>query len=147
MKYSQAKPGRIFIIRLEDGDVIHEAIETFARDQGIRAASLIALGGADAGSRLIAGPREGRGTPVVPMEVALDDVHEVAGVGTLFPDDQGNPSLHMHMSFGRGDHAVTGCVRAGVKVWHVVEIVLFELLDSTGLRKPDDATGFKLLVP
>ncbi|MDY6863052.1 MAG: DUF296 domain-containing protein, partial [Thermodesulfobacteriota bacterium] len=29
MKYSQAKPGRIFVIRLEDGDIIHEEIEKF----------------------------------------------------------------------------------------------------------------------
>ena len=27
MKYSEAKPGRIFIIRLEDGEIIHEEIE------------------------------------------------------------------------------------------------------------------------
>lgn len=30
MKYSEAKQGRIFVIRLEDGDVIHEEIEKFA---------------------------------------------------------------------------------------------------------------------
>jgi predicted DNA-binding protein with PD1-like motif len=26
MKYSQAQPGRIFVIRLEDGEMIHEAV-------------------------------------------------------------------------------------------------------------------------
>ena len=31
MKYSEAKPGRIFVIRLEDGDIVHEAIESFAK--------------------------------------------------------------------------------------------------------------------
>lgn len=36
MKYSQAKQGRIFIIRLEDGDIIHEEIERFAREKAIR---------------------------------------------------------------------------------------------------------------
>ena len=29
MKYSEAKQGRVFIIRLEDGDVLHESIEAF----------------------------------------------------------------------------------------------------------------------
>jgi predicted DNA-binding protein with PD1-like motif len=27
MRFSEAKPGRIFVIRLEDGDVLHECIE------------------------------------------------------------------------------------------------------------------------
>ena len=47
MKYSQAKQGRVFVIRLEDGDVVHEEIEKFAREKGIKAAALIIIGGAD----------------------------------------------------------------------------------------------------
>ncbi len=35
MKYTEAKPGRIFILRLEDGDVLHETVERFAVDQSI----------------------------------------------------------------------------------------------------------------
>ncbi len=60
MKYSEAKQGRTFVIRLEDGDVIHEEIEKFAREKSIYAASLIIVGGADEGSKLVVGPREGR---------------------------------------------------------------------------------------
>ena len=67
MKYSQAKQGRIFVIRLEDGDVLHEEIEKFAGAQGIRAAALLAVGGADRGSALVVGPAEGRVKPVVPL--------------------------------------------------------------------------------
>ena len=147
MKYSQAQPGRIFVIRLEDGDVVHETIESFARQQAIGAATLIILGGADQGSRLVVGPAEGRAKPVLPMGLLLEDVHEVAGVGTLFPDDEGNPVLHMHMACGRNSDTATGCVRTGVKVWQVMEAVLFELTDSTGVRRLDEATGFKLLQP
>jgi len=43
MKYSEAKPGHIFIIRLEDGDILHEAVEVFASSHGIQAAALIVL--------------------------------------------------------------------------------------------------------
>lgn len=43
MKYSQAKQRRIFVIRLEDRDVIHEEIERFAREKGIKAAALIII--------------------------------------------------------------------------------------------------------
>jgi len=147
MKYSEAKPGRIFVIRLEDGDIIHDEIEQLARTKSIRAAGLIMLGGADQGSKLVVGPEEGRTSVIKPMEHVLDNVHEVAGVGTLFPDDEGNPVLHMHMACGREASSVTGCVRLGVKTWHVIEIILFELVDSTGLRIFDRETGFKLLNP
>ncbi len=147
MKYSEAKPGRIFVLRLEDGDILHESVEAFAREQGVRAAALMALGGADEGSRLIVGPEKGRSQPVMPMELLLDSVHEVAGVGTLFPDADGQPVLHMHIACGRKGETVTGCVRRGVKVWHVLEMVLWELTDTTGRRLPDAATGFELLQP
>jgi predicted DNA-binding protein with PD1-like motif len=147
MKYSEAKPGRIFVIRLEDGDIVHEAIESFAKEHAVKAATLVILGGADKGSRLVVGPEEDRSKPLIPMGLILEDVHEVTGVGTIFPDDEGNPTLHMHISCGRNGNTVTGCIRTGVKVWHVMEVVLFELVDSTGVRRPDEATGFKLLQP
>ena len=147
MKYSEAKQGRCFVIRLEDGEILHEEIERFAARQGIRAASLIVVGGADEGSRLVVGPEQGRASPVVPMEQMLDNVHEVAGVGTLFPDAKGSPMLHVHMACGRHSSTVTGCVRRGVKVWQVMEIVLFELVDTSAARKLDAKTGFELLEP
>lgn len=147
MKYSQARPGRIFVIRLEDGDVVHHEIEQLAREKSICAAALVILGGADRESKLVVGPEQGRATPVVPMEYVLDNVHEVAGVGTLFPDDEGNPVLHLHMACGRSSSTITGCIRRGVKVWHVMEVILFELVKTTGMRTLDPETGFELLQP
>ena len=147
MKHSQAQLGRIFVIRLEDGDIVHEEIERFAREQSIEAASLIVLGGADRESTLVVGPERGRTTPAVPMEHVLDNVHEVTGVGTLFPDDEGKPVLHMHIACGRTSSTITGCVRRGVKVWQVMEIVLVELVDTTAVRRLDPKTGLALLHP
>jgi predicted DNA-binding protein with PD1-like motif len=147
MKFSQAHPGRVFVIRLEHGEVVHEAIEAFAREQGIRAASLLVLGGADQGSVLVTGPEHGRQFPTVPRTRILDEVHEVTGTGTLFPDEAGHPVLHMHLACGRGDAALTGCIRKGVTVWQVMEVILYELTGSSGVRKMDDTTGFALLVP
>ena len=68
MKYSQATHGRVFVIRLEDGDILNDA-------------------------------------------------------------------------------TVTGCVRSGVRVWHVMEVILYELLDSPAQRVYDKDTGFNLLKP
>jgi predicted DNA-binding protein with PD1-like motif len=147
MKYAQARQGRIFVIRLEDGEVVHEVIENFAMQQSIRAATLIVIGCADEGSTLVVGPREGRTLPIDPMTHILQNVHEVAGVGTIFPDDEDKPVLHMHMACGRRTETTTGCVRRGVRVWHAMEIILFEILDSTGVRLLETASGFKLLNP
>ncbi len=147
MKYSEAKKGRTFIIRLEDGDILHETIEAFAREHSITAAALIALGGADEGSKLVVGPEQGRSKPIAPMEHILDNVHEIAGVGTIFPDKDHNPILHMHIASGRDKSTITGCVRRGVKVWQVMEVILFELVDTKARRTFDTQTGFELLEP
>jgi predicted DNA-binding protein with PD1-like motif len=147
MKFSQARQGRIFILRLEDGEIVHEVIEQFAAEQKIAAATLVILGGADDGSRLVVGPGEDRGLPLNPMERILKNAHEVTGTGTLFSDENGTPLLHMHMACGREEQTTTGCIRAGVKVWHVMEAVIFELLDTTAKRVVEQPLGIKLLNP
>jgi predicted DNA-binding protein with PD1-like motif len=147
LKYSEAKQGRVFVIRLEDGEILHETLERFAAEQGIRAAYMIVLGGADNQSRLVVGPEDGQASPVNPMTHELDNVHEIVGTGTLFPDEDGKPMLHMHVASGRKYSTITGCVRTGVKVWQVAEVVLIELLDNSALRKLEPTLGFKLLQP
>ncbi len=148
MKSSQAQLGRVFVLRLEDGEIVHECIERFAAERGITHAALTLHGGADDGSVLVVGPRETRSPPpIAPQTATLAGAHEVVGTGTLFPDANGVPILHVHLACGRGENTVTGCIRTGVKTWHVLEVVLVELVGSTARRLPDAATGFELLVP
>jgi predicted DNA-binding protein with PD1-like motif len=147
MKYSQAEQGRVFVIRLEDGETVHEEVERFARAQSISAAALIIIGGATEGNKLVVGPEKGQVHPIKPMEHIIGEVHEIFGTGTLFPDEEGNPILHMHMACGRNNNTVTGCIRSGVKVWQVMEVILYELLGSTGKRVLDPELGLKLLNP
>lgn len=147
MKYSEAKQGRTFIIRLEDGEIIHQEIENFAKKQSINSAYLQILGGIDINSRLVVGPEDGRAEKIVPMEYKIGNVHEVTGTGTLFPDENGELTLHMHIACGRNGETITGCIRNGVKTWHILEVVIVELLDSTARRLYDETTGFNLLQP
>ena len=147
MRYSEAKLGRVFILRLEDGDSLPEAIENFAREKGLRHAACLLVGGVRGGSRLVVGPESEKTMPPVPVTLALEGVHEAAGVGTIFPDEQGIPSLHLHAACGRGKETKTGCVRPGVDIWKVGEVVLIELTESSAMRKRDPETGFNLLVP
>ena len=142
MKYSQVKQGRTFVLRLEDGETVHEEIEKFAVEHGIQAAALIIVGGADGGSRLVVGPESGEARPGNPMAHILDDAHERAGTGTLFPDEAGTPMLHMHMACGRRDATVTGCIRNGGKGWPIMEVVLVEFVGVSGRRGLGDKQGF-----
>lgn len=147
MKFSEAGFGRIFIIRLEDGEIIHEKIEEFALQQKIKCASVSVLGGIDKGSILITGPEDGRANKIVPAETILDNIYEVTGTGTIFPDKNNIPVLHMHIACGRNDKTITGCVRRGVKVWHILEVILTEITNCSSARLPDTFTGFELLNP
>jgi predicted DNA-binding protein with PD1-like motif len=78
----------------------------------------------------------------------LDDVHEIGGTGTLFWDDQAKaPTVHLHIACGRGNSTITGCVRRGVRVWTLLEVVLFELTDTSATRVLDPQLGFTVLQP
>jgi len=145
VKYASAALGRALVVRLEDGDVVHEAIEAAVLAEGIARAAVVLLGGADDGSRVVVGPEESRAEHIVPMERVLHGAHEVAGVGTVFPNETGQPVLHLHAAFGRDDQVVAGCIRRGVLTWVVGEAVVIELLDSDAVRRLDPGTGFELL--
>ena len=85
MKYSEVKQSRVFLLRLEDGEIVHEEIEKFALEQSITAAAMIIIGAADKGSKLVVGPEHGQERPINPMIYILDDVHEISGNRHLVP--------------------------------------------------------------
>lgn len=145
MNYTEAKLERIFILRLHQGERLHEVIEKFATQKQVKSALCFFLGGAEDKSKVVVGPKDGKALPPEPMVTLLRGVHEACGVGTIFTDEQGKPELHMHASFGRNDTAVTGCVRMGVDVWQIGEVVILELAGSSAKRAKDKDTGFEFL--
>ena len=151
MQYSEGRIGRVFAVRLEHGEPMPATLESFAAQQGVQSGLAIMVGGAEAGSKLVVGPEDGNTLPVTPMLAALSGAHEVAAVGTLFPDEQGQPVLHMHAACGRRGseaavpHTVTGCIREGIVTWQILEVILIEITDLEARRVEDRATGFQLL--
>ena len=145
MRYTSAQLGRTLVLRLEDGDMVHECVERVARAEGISHGVAVPVGGADDGSRVVVGPEQGRAAATIPMERALAGVHEAAGVGTIFPDADGRPVLHMHAVFGRGNAVVAGCIRRGVQTWVIGEVVVIELTGCSASRRLDTLRGFELL--
>jgi len=53
MKASEGKIGRVFVIRLEDGDVITECIERFAEENNVSVGHVIMVGGIGSGEVVV----------------------------------------------------------------------------------------------
>jgi uncharacterized protein len=145
MQFTEGRMGRVFVLRLEDGERLNDTLEAFARQQGLKHALAFYLGGSASGSQVVVGPDAARPEAIVPLVHMLSGSQEVLAVGTLIPDEAGNPLLHMHAASGREGGATVGCTRAGVDVWLVGEVVVLEILGAGARRRKDPATGFQLL--
>ena len=116
MKAAQGRIGRVFVIRLEDGDLVPECIERFAAENGVSVGHAVLVGGIRRG-QVVVGPRDSDAMPPEPMLLPIDDTHEVVGVGVLAPNEDGEPVLHIHAALGRSRETLTGCLRHGVSTW------------------------------
>jgi predicted DNA-binding protein with PD1-like motif len=144
MKASEGKIGRVFVLRLEDGDMVPEGIERFAAEKGIKAGQVILIGGIG-GGQVVVGPKKSDEMPPDPMLLPVDGAHEVVGAGIIAPDKDGKPVLHIHASLGRAGRTLTGCLRPGVKTWLVGEAIIYEITGTKARRLPNDKSGFDLM--
>jgi len=146
MKACQGQMGRVFVIRLEDGDVIPECIERFAEENGVSVGQVILVGGIGDGE-VVVGPQSSDEMPPQPMLLPIDGAHEVLAAGILAPDEDEKPILHIHGALGRSGQTMTGCLRHGVTTWLVVEAILYEILGVKSTRVMDKESNFPLLEP
>ena len=145
MQFTEAKLGRVFVLRLHDGDHLPDVLESFAAEKNIASALCFLVGGVKDKGRVVVGPKDGDAVPPEPVVTLLSGVHEVCGVGTIFLNGEGKPKLHMHAAFGRGEKTVSGCVRMGMDVWQIGEAVVLELAEAVACRAKDEKTGFEFL--
>ena len=146
MKASEGHIGRVFVIRLDDGDVVPECIERFARENGVSVGHVVLVGGIG-GGQIVVGPRHSNERPPDPMLLPVDSAHEVVGVGVLAPGEDGKPILHIHAALGRSGQTMSGCLRSGVTIWLVGEVILYEILGAKAARVRDRESGLALLEP
>jgi predicted DNA-binding protein with PD1-like motif len=81
------------------------------------------------------------------MLLPVDSAHEVVGVGVLAPGEDGKPILHIHAALGRSGQTMSGCLRPGVTIWLVGEVILYEILGAKAARVRDSESGLALLEP
>ncbi|MDW7652130.1 MAG: DNA-binding protein [Bacillota bacterium] len=146
MKATEGQIGRVFVIRLEDGDIVPGCIEDFAKKNNISVGFVTMIGGVSDGE-IVTGPRRSQEMPPSPIFLPVDGAHEVVGTGVLAPDKEGAAVLHLHAALGRAGKTTTGCLRPGVTTWLVGEVILCEILGVDSKRLTDEQSGFALLEP
>ncbi len=144
MQYEEGRVGRVFVLRLEDGETLPKVVEDFAAEKNIRGAACWLIGGLGPGT-VVAGPKDKDAVPLEVIQESFDEPREVLAVGTLFADESGVPRLHMHAATGRGRETLTGCIRPGVDTWLIGEFLIMEITGTAMLRKVQPDTGLALL--
>lgn len=144
MKVSEGKIGRVFVMRLEEGDIIPHCIEEFAAEKSI-AVGHVTIVGAIREGQVVVGPRKTDEMPPNPMTLPVNGSHEILATGVIAPTAEGKPVLHIHGALGRSGQTLTGCLREGVSTWHVAEVILYEIEGVDAKRLYDQETGFTLL--
>jgi predicted DNA-binding protein with PD1-like motif len=143
MQYSEGRLGRVFVIRLEDGEDLIGSIQRFVAEKGVATGMIHFLGALREG-RFITGPKEPTIPPEPPFVENLVGAWETFGVATIYPGDGGEPTIHIHASAGHGDRSLTGCLRERATTYLVVEAVVFEFLGLEARRCIDERTGLYL---
>ena len=143
MQYTEGQIGRVFVVRIDDGEDMLISLRQFISDKSIQAGSILFLGALMNG-RMVTGP-EDPVIPPVPHFVLFEGGWEVFGVGTIYPGE-GGPHIHYHASVGRSGHALTGCLREKAITYLIVEAVIMEFNGLSARREFDKKTQVHLPV-
>ncbi|MDD1725149.1 MAG: DNA-binding protein [Methanospirillum sp.] len=144
MKYASGTCGRIFYLHIEHGEDPIRTITGFIREHGVHA-GVINLIGAVRNTRLVTGPKEDL-LPHEPRWEEVPDAHELVGIGIIRSGAEG-PAVHIHMSAGRGDTVLTGCIRGNAEAFIIVEAVITEFSGIELPLVPDALTRMDLPDP
>jgi predicted DNA-binding protein with PD1-like motif len=134
MQYTEGQLGRVFVVRIDDGEDMLISLHQFISDKSIQAGSILFLGALMNG-RMVTGP-EDPVIPPVPHFVMFEGGWEVFGVGTIYPGESG-PHIHYHASVGRSGHALTGCLREKAITYLIIEAVILEFTGLSARREYD----------
>ena len=141
MEYASASMGRILVARFDHGEDLLAGLRGLLAKEGIAHAVILLLGALEEGL-VVTGPEEPV-IPPVPHFVHFGGGWELVGVATAYPGEDG-PDIHLHVSAGRGERALTGCLRQKAQTYLVAEAVIFELSGLHVRRNRDGKTGLVL---
>ena len=142
MKYQIGRPGRVIVARFEDHEDVLGNLVSIAKKENIRAGVFYLVGGMREG-RIVVGPETDE-FPPKPVWKTLGESHEVAGLGTIFWQND-EPKIHFHGAFGKKDMVKVGCLREKSETFLVLEAVIIEMDGITATRELDPVSGMVLL--
>jgi uncharacterized protein len=140
MKSIEGVSGRVFVLRLDQDDLLPKCIEDFAAEKQIRMAQVVFIGGIYQGN-LVTGPRKTADVRPDPIVLPVNEAHDAFALGIIAPAENGRPVLHMHGALGRSGQTIAGCFQSGVSVWLVGEAVIYEILSGSTARRVVDKTA------
>lgn len=143
MEYQQGSIGRVFVAKIEHGDDLLLEINKLAAKEKIKS-SLILMIGALEGAEMVVGPKACT-IPPDPVTYNFNDGREIVAIGTLWQNEVGEPSLHLHGSIGKDEISITGCIRNNTEVYLVVEVVILEILGINAVRQIDPKLQLNIL--
>ncbi|MDD2787626.1 DUF296 domain-containing protein [Methanoculleus sp.] len=143
MQYSEGQVGRVFTVRIDDGEDFLREIQRFVAAMNVQSGMVHFLG-AVRNATLVTGPKEAV-IPPTPRREEIFGGWELLGFATIYPGEEG-PSLHLHTVAGRGIRSLAGCLREKAEVYLVIEAIVTEFVGISARRLPDEKTGVDLPV-
>jgi predicted DNA-binding protein with PD1-like motif len=143
MQYSEGRIGRVFVLRIDDGEDFLGVTREFVKTHAVTAGTILYLG-ALRQAKMVTGPEEAV-FPPDPHFVMFEGGWEMVGIGTITMED-GSPAIHFHTSVGRAGHALTGCLREKAVTYIVAEAVILEFSGISIVRQFDEKTQVNLPV-
>ncbi|MCC7555390.1 MAG: DUF296 domain-containing protein [Methanoculleus marisnigri] len=143
MQYSEGQVGRVFTVRIDDGEDFLREIQRFVTAMNVRCGTIQFLGALRSG-KIVTGPKE----PVIPPTPRGEEIFggwELLGFATIYPGEDG-PSIHLHAAAGKGIRSLAGCLREKAEVYLVIEAIVTEFVGIVAKRLPDEKTGVNLPV-
>jgi predicted DNA-binding protein with PD1-like motif len=121
---TKTEDGKVWLLVLESGEEVRKALEGFAAEAGLEAASLMALGAFQRATIGYFDWQQKRYKPI-PIE---EQVEVITLAGDIVRDEKGRPSLHAHAVLGRSD----GHTRGG----HLLDALVRPTLEVTLTQSP-----------
>jgi len=131
---------KTFALVFDTDDEFMSELTSFAKDSGLSAASLTAIG---AFSDAVLGyfDIEKKEYEKIPVE---EQVEVLSLIGTIAPKDDGEPQVHAHVVLGRSDGTTRGGHLLEAYVRPTLEVVIIESPEHLQ-RRTDKETGLPLI--
>lgn len=135
--------GRRFILKISQGEDIHERLKTFASEAGVKNGIIISAVGSvfDVEYR---GIKSGAKLPLTPARtsthMAEGPLELLSLSGNIFPDENNQTDVHMHVTVSKSSGEVLGGHLYSAKVFASCEIQISEII-VTGVERHVSKSG------